>query len=169
VTPTEDQRVGYEGEDKQDGHYPQQVLGKSHDNTCEHPGTVSGAVQLALDLPAEFRRERIPMRFRRTRRHICYPIPMSDDKGNRRNLDAQLADLLAQINDLVRRLETAAEREAEALRPKLKAAQERLAEIQQTSAEAWQDLKPGIEKAWDELQKSLNQAASRFKSRPPKV
>jgi ElaB/YqjD/DUF883 family membrane-anchored ribosome-binding protein len=94
---------------------------------------------------------------------------MSDDKGNRKNLDAQLADLLAQINDLVRRLETAAEKEAEALRPKLKAAQERLMELRQTSAEAWEDVKPGIERAWDELQKSFNQAATRFKSRPPKA
>ena len=94
---------------------------------------------------------------------------MSDDKGNRSKLDDQLSDLVAQINDLLRRLETAAEKEAELLRPKLKAAQERLLELQHTSAEAWGDMKPGIERAWDELQKSFNQAASRFKSRPPKA
>jgi ElaB/YqjD/DUF883 family membrane-anchored ribosome-binding protein len=93
---------------------------------------------------------------------------MTDNKGSRKTLEDQLAELAAQINDLIRRLETAAGKEAEALRPKLKAAQERLQELQQTSAEAWQDLRPGIEKAWDELQKSFTQAASRFKSRPPK-
>lgn len=93
---------------------------------------------------------------------------MSDEKWNRKKLEDQLSELGAQINDLIRRLETAAEKEAETLRPRLKLAQERLHELKQTSGEAWQDLKPGIEKAWDELQKSFNQAASRFKARPPK-
>ena len=93
---------------------------------------------------------------------------MGDDKRNPRTLEEQLAELGAQISELMRKLETAAEKEAEALRPRLKAAQERLHELRQTSAEAWEDLKPGIEKAWDELQKSFNQAAARFKSRTPK-
>ena len=93
---------------------------------------------------------------------------MGDDKRNPRTLEEQLAELGAQISELMRKLETAAEKEAEALRPRLKAAQERLHELRQTSAEAWEDLKPGIEKAWDELQKSLHQAAARFKSRTPK-
>jgi len=92
---------------------------------------------------------------------------MTDEKWNRKKLEDQIAELGAQIADLIRRLETAAEKEAEALRPKLKLAQERLHELRQTSGEAWKDLKPGIEKAWDELQKSFNQAASRFKTRPP--
>jgi hypothetical protein len=92
---------------------------------------------------------------------------MKDDKGAHKKLEEQLAELGAQIGDLVRRLETAAEKEAEALRPKLKAAQERLLELKATSGEAWSDLKPGLAKAWDELQKSFNQAAARFKSRTP--
>jgi len=50
----------------------------------------------------------------------------------------------------------------------LKAAQERLHELKHTSAEAWEDLKPGLERAWDELHKSFNQAAARFKSRGPR-
>ncbi|HLH31136.1 MAG TPA: hypothetical protein VKY31_08030 [Terriglobia bacterium] len=93
---------------------------------------------------------------------------MADEKWNRKNLEEQINELGAQIHDILRRLETAAEKEAENLRPKLKAAQERLEELRKTSAEAWGDLKPGLEKAWDELQKSFNQAALRFKSRPPK-
>jgi uncharacterized alpha-E superfamily protein len=93
---------------------------------------------------------------------------MADDKRNPRSLEEQLAELGAHLTELMRKLETAAEKEAEALRPKIKAAQERLHELRHTSAEAWEDLKPGIEKAWDELQKSFNQAAARFKSRPPK-
>jgi len=93
---------------------------------------------------------------------------MADDKRNPTKLEEQLAELGAQISELMRKLETAAEKEAEALRPKLKAAQERLHELAHTSAEAWEDLKPGMKKAWDELQKSFNQAATRFKSRTPK-
>ena len=35
-----------------------------------------------------------------------------------------------------------------------------------TSAVTWENLKPGLEKAWEELHKSVNQAASRFKTQP---
>ena len=88
------------------------------------------------------------------------------EKFDRQKFEAQMEELKAQIPDLMSRVETAVGREAEALRPKLKAAQDRLLELKQTSAEAWSDLKPGLEKAWDELYRSVNQAASRFKSRP---
>ena len=81
-------------------------------------------------------------------------------------MEAQLNELRAQITELLRKLETAAEKEAEALRPKLKAAQDKLNELKATSAEAWGDLKPGLQKSWEELYKSLNQAASRFKTPP---
>ena len=76
----------------------------------------------------------------------------------------EIGDILrAQIAELLKKLETAVGKEAEALRPKLKAAQEKLHELRGTSAEAWGDLKPGLQKAWEELYKSVNQAASRFK------
>jgi ElaB/YqjD/DUF883 family membrane-anchored ribosome-binding protein len=88
------------------------------------------------------------------------------DQSNRKTLDEQINELRAQIGELLRKLDAAVGKEAEALRPKLKAAQEKLRELKQTSAEAWQaDLQPGLEKAWEELHKSLNQAASRFKTR----
>jgi uncharacterized protein involved in exopolysaccharide biosynthesis len=93
---------------------------------------------------------------------------MSADRFDRKTIDEQLNELRAHISDLLRRLETAVGAEAEALRPKLKAAQKRLHELQQTSAEAWQDLRPGLQRAWEEVQKSLNQAASRFKDRQKK-
>jgi uncharacterized protein involved in exopolysaccharide biosynthesis len=90
---------------------------------------------------------------------------MTDEKSDRKTIDQQLNELKAQIAELVKTLETAVGKEAEALRPKLKAAQAKLLELKQTSAEAWEDLKPGLRKAWDELHTSLNQAASRFKTR----
>ena len=92
---------------------------------------------------------------------------MANEKFDWKTIEAQINELRAQLSDLLRKLETAVGKEAEALRPKLKALQEKLHELKQTSAEAWQaDLKPGLEKAWEELQQSLNQAASRFKNRP---
>jgi predicted nucleic acid-binding Zn-ribbon protein len=86
------------------------------------------------------------------------------EKFDRKTLEAQLQELRDQIADIVKRLETAVGKEAEALRPKLKALQEKLHDLKQTSGEAWGDLKPGLQKAWDELHKSLSQAASRFKT-----
>ena len=91
---------------------------------------------------------------------------MAGEQFNRKKMEAQLNELREQVTELLRKLETAVGKEAEALRPKLKAAQERLIELKQTSAEAWGDLKPGLEKAWEELHRSLNQAAARFKTRP---
>jgi len=89
---------------------------------------------------------------------------MTNDRFDSKRLEAQLEELRKQIHELVVKLETAVGKEAEALRPKLKAAQVRLQEFRDTSADAWQDLKPGLSKAWDELHKSLTQAASRFKT-----
>ena len=91
---------------------------------------------------------------------------MSDEKSNRKSIEAQIHELRGQIAELLKKLDTAVGKEAEALKPKLKAAQERFNELRKTSAEAWKaDVKPGLGKAWDELQKSLKEAASRFKNR----
>ena len=76
----------------------------------------------------------------------------------------QLNELRAEIAELMRKLETAIEAEAELLRPKLQAARERLDELAKTSVEAWGDLKPGLQRGWAEVQKSLIEAAARFKN-----
>ncbi len=91
---------------------------------------------------------------------------MTDQRSDGPNMEDRLNELRAQISKLRRKLETAAGTEAEALRPKLKAAQKKLGELKETTAEAWDDLKPGLQKAWEELHNSLNQAASRFRKRP---
>ncbi|HEY2981644.1 MAG TPA: hypothetical protein VGJ22_10715 [Anaerolineales bacterium] len=93
---------------------------------------------------------------------------MADEQSYRKKMEAQLNELGAQISELLGKLGTGVDKELEALRPKLKAAREKLEELKQTSADAWGDLKPGLEKAWVELQKSFNEAAARFKARRPK-
>jgi len=93
---------------------------------------------------------------------------MADDESYAKKMEAQLNELRAEIADLKQKLETAIDKEKEALRPRLKAAREKLDEVAKTSAEAWGDLKPGLERAWAEVQKSFNEAASRFKTQGPK-
>jgi hypothetical protein len=91
---------------------------------------------------------------------------MSDENPNRVKFEEQLNELRIQISELLKSLDTAVGKEAEAMKPKLKAAQERFNDMTKKSAEAWTaDVKPGLAKAWDELQRSLNQAALRFKNR----
>ena len=91
---------------------------------------------------------------------------MTDQRSDGPNVEDRLNELRVQISKLRRKLETAAGTEAEALRPKLKVAQNKLRELKESTAEAWDDLKPGLQKAWEELHNSLNQAASRFKKQP---
>ena len=79
-------------------------------------------------------------------------------------METQLNELGAQIQELLSRVGKEVDKEIDALRPKLKVAQEKLDELKQASSEAWGDLRPGFEKAWSELQKSVGQAAARFKS-----
>ena len=45
---------------------------------------------------------------------------------------------------------------------KLAALKSRLKELGNASGDAWQDMRAGIEKAWDDLTESCNKAARRF-------
>lgn len=91
---------------------------------------------------------------------------MTDQKSGRSNQESTLDDWRERISELCGKMKTAVGTEAEALRPKLKEAQTQLLELKETSAEAWEDLKPGLRGAWEELHNSLNQAASRFRTGP---
>ncbi len=91
---------------------------------------------------------------------------MTDQRTDWTRGEDRLNELRAQIGELLKKLENAVGTEAEALRPKLEAAHKKLCELKETTVEAWDDLKPGLQKAWEELHNALNQAASRFKSHP---
>ena len=54
-------------------------------------------------------------------------------------------------------------KEVEDLRCKQLAAQKKLHEMKEVSGDAWEDLKGGVEGAWDSLSKGVKSAASRFK------
>ena len=54
-------------------------------------------------------------------------------------------------------------KEVEDLRCKQLAAQQKLHEMKESSGDAWEDLKVGVEGAWDSLSEGVKKAASRFK------
>jgi uncharacterized coiled-coil DUF342 family protein len=54
-------------------------------------------------------------------------------------------------------------KQIEALRSKRDEARKRLDTLQQSSGGAWDDMKAGVEVAWEALGEALNSARSRFK------
>jgi uncharacterized coiled-coil DUF342 family protein len=55
-------------------------------------------------------------------------------------------------------------KQVEDLRAKRKGVEDKLAALHQAGEGAWEDLKTGIESAWDSLGNALKSAASRFQS-----
>ena len=55
------------------------------------------------------------------------------------------------------------EKQLELLTHKRSAAQAKLSELSRRTEGAWEDLKGGTEKAWDEMRQTLNQIAARFR------
>ena len=55
------------------------------------------------------------------------------------------------------------EKQLEILASKRDMARTKVLELRQRTEGAWEDLKGGAEKAWDEMQKALDRIASRFK------
>lgn len=82
-------------------------------------------------------------------------------------MEAELNKLASQIERLLEKAEATArveyKKQAEALGPKLSAGRKKLEELRAASVDAWEDLKPGFEKAWTELSASFKTAASRYK------
>lgn len=55
------------------------------------------------------------------------------------------------------------EKQLEDLRAKRKNVEDKIVELQQAGDGAWEDLKAGVEIAWDSLGNAIKSAASRFK------
>src|SRR5262245_50993583 len=84
----------------------------------------------------------------------------------RRNIETELRELEPEIEALKSK---AGKAEAEArkliseLKARHKALKEKLSELKQASGGAWEDVKAGAIKAWDELRPALQSAISKFK------
>ncbi|MBE0594451.1 MAG: coiled coil domain-containing protein [Gemmatimonadales bacterium] len=95
---------------------------------------------------------------------------MATKEAYRKKLEAQLAQWDAKLDlwSANARKTTADarinyENELESLKGKRAAAQKKLEELGKRSENAWEDMKDGVEKAWDEMGKAMDRVAARFK------
>ena len=87
-------------------------------------------------------------------------------KELRAKIEAELKAWGPQIHSLEVAADKAvaeAKRLIEDLKAKKKALKERLAEVKQTGDSAWEDVKTGTGKAWEELRPAMQSAIARFK------
>jgi len=87
-----------------------------------------------------------------------------------RKMHEKLEHWNAEIDALAGRVEhaeagarTEYHKQIEAMRGKRDDARKRLDELQQSSEVAWEDMKTGVEMAWDAISEALSSAKSRFK------
>lgn len=95
---------------------------------------------------------------------------MSMKDAYQEKLQAQLDELGAEIDKLKAKADGAKAdtqleyyKEIEELRTMQEDANKRLMELGQAGDDAWEDLKAGIDNAWDSLGQAIKSAASRFK------
>lgn len=95
---------------------------------------------------------------------------MATKEAYRQKLEAQLAEWDARLDVLNARARKASadaridyENEVQGLKRQRERAHETLAELGRRSETAWEDVKVGAERAWDEMGKALDKVAARFK------
>lgn len=77
--------------------------------------------------------------------------------------DLRIADLKIKAQGARADIRADYEKQFEILTKKRDAVQARMQELRARAGDVWEDLKGGTEKAWDEMQKTLDQIAGRFK------
>lgn len=77
--------------------------------------------------------------------------------------DLRIADLKTKAQGARADIRTDYEKQFEILTKKRDAMQTKIHELRARAGDAWEDLKGGTEKAWEEMQKALDQMAGRFK------
>ncbi|BCA78558.1 coiled coil domain-containing protein [Desulfuromonas sp. AOP6] len=95
---------------------------------------------------------------------------MSKKEAYEKKLQAQLDEWDAEIKKLKAQADKAGadaqikyHQQIEELESMRKSAAAKLTELKNAGDDAWEDLRAGIESAWDSLGKALKSAASRFK------
>ena len=76
---------------------------------------------------------------------------------------AEIDKLKAQATKMEADAEVKAHREIDDLRAKRDAAEEKLARLERAGDDAWEDVKAGVESAWDSLADAVKSASARFK------
>ena len=80
-----------------------------------------------------------------------------------KELDTLFDSLKVQASLGKAELRSEVEKQLESLTHKRREAQTKLNELSRRTEGAWEDLKVGTEKAWDEMRQTLNQIAARFR------
>jgi uncharacterized coiled-coil DUF342 family protein len=95
---------------------------------------------------------------------------MTDKDAYVQKLHAKLDEWNAEIDKLKAKADNAEaefrieyEKEIENLRKRRKEAEIKLTEVRQAGEGAWEDLKSGVQNAWDSMEKALKSAQSRLK------
>ena len=92
------------------------------------------------------------------------------EEAYQKKLEAQLSEWDAKLKQLGAKAKNATadarisyENDLEILKSKRTAAQKTLAELGKRGENAWEDMKDGMEKAWDEMGKAIEKISARFK------
>jgi len=95
---------------------------------------------------------------------------MDKKQAYQKKMEAKLEEWKAEIDKLKaqsKQIQAGAQTEyferLEELDKRVENAKIKLAKLRQTSSDAWNDLKSGIEKAWNDIGESLKSIKSRFK------
>jgi hypothetical protein len=95
---------------------------------------------------------------------------MASKEAYQKKLEAQLNEWDAKLKQLGAKAQKATadarimyENDLESLKSKRAAAHKTLAELGKRGDNAWEDMKDGMEKAWDEMSKAIEKIAARFK------
>jgi hypothetical protein len=95
---------------------------------------------------------------------------MASREAYQKKLEAQLNEWEAKLKLLSAKAQKATaaarigyENEIKLLKNKRAAARKALAELGERSDSAWEDMKDGLEKTWDEMGKAIEKIAARFK------
>jgi chromosome segregation ATPase len=95
---------------------------------------------------------------------------MATKEAYQKKLEAQLKEWDAKLDQLSAKAQKATadarityENDLESLKSKRAAAHQTLVDLGKRSENAWEDMKDGAEKIWDELSKAMEKLAARFK------
>ena len=78
-------------------------------------------------------------------------------------LNNEIDVLTAKVSHVEEKVRAEYRQQIDVLRSKRDDAQKRMNELQQTGESAWEDMKAGVELAWEAIGEALDSAKSRFK------
>lgn len=153
-----------------------------HEQTTSHIGNYAHRVWLAglgvlgtvqkesSKLFSDLVREGKQVEHRHVKDKSLVEAVVATKEAYQKKLEAQLTEWDRQLDQLMVKVKkagvearTKVEDELAGLKSKRVAVQKRLDELRNHGEDAWEDLKGGIEKAWDDISDTLGKVVARFK------